>query len=316
MRHNSVSHSDFFTIPDNYFVKRTEHAIIHICGDDATQYLQGQLTNDISQPPESIPMLAAHCNFKGKMWAIYEILTVEDGYYLVTDQTAVENTLRELKKFAVFSKVSIEQQTDMALYCGYGTDIEQTIKQHFDAVPSPEKPQQNSGEKVVWLSSTTQMLNIIAPTDVTELAQLASGTESIANALDILAGYPKVTSNTSEAYIPQMLNLQAINGISFNKGCYTGQEVVARTKFLGKNKRAMYLLHGEGDSSPVSGAELELSLGENWRRIGGVVSAVTINNNVLLLAVLPNDSDEQQSFRLTEQPELALSIIPLPYSLT
>ena len=72
---------------------------------------------------------------------------------------------------------------------------------------------------------------------------------------------------------------------------------------------------GEDDYTPEASAEIELSLGENWRRIGSVVSAVSVNNKLLLLAVLPNDSDEKHLFRLTEQPELTLSIIPLPYSL-
>lgn len=116
-------------------------------------------------------------------------------------------------------------------------------------------------------------------------------------------------------YVPQMLNLQAQDAISFDKGCYLGQEMVARMKYLGKNKRATYILSAPANGTPVAGSEIEMQLETNWRRAGQVINAVNINQQLWLLAVLPNDTTANTRLRLAAEPDTLLELQPLPYTL-
>ena len=116
-----------------------------------------------------------------------------------------------------------------------------------------------------------------------------------------------------------MFNMQALDAIDFKKGCYMGQEVVARTKYLGKNKRATYRLIAttESDSLTVEpSATLEKAIEDNWRRGGTVVHAANVENNLSLLAVLSNDTQVGDVLRLKEFPDALFTVAELPYELT
>jgi hypothetical protein len=148
--------------------------------------------------------------------------------------------------------------------------------------------------------------------------EAAKVNESLWTRFEIEQAYPVVTQVEQNEHIPQALNLQALNGISFNKGCYTGQETVARAKYRGINKRAMYIVKGNIES-PLSDDEvvqLERSVGENWRSAGQLMVHYTFANNTAIgLVVLPNNLDEGTEFRLSSQPDTRWTIEPLPYSL-
>jgi len=125
-------------------------------------------------------------------------------------------------------------------------------------------------------------------------------------ALNIEAGVPVIDSANSGQFIPQATNLQALGGISFKKGCYTGQEMVARAKFRGANKRALWYLAGTASRVPEAGEDLEMKMGDNWRRTGTVLAAVQLDDGRLLVP--------DSVFRVRDDAN-TLSIEPLPYSL-
>ena len=132
---------------------------------------------------------------------------------------------------------------------------------------------------------------------------------------DIQAGLPSLSVETQNEFIPQALNLQAIEqAISFTKGCYIGQETVARAKYRGANKRAMYVLSGETTVTPKIGSEIEMQLETAWRKTGTIVSAVNFDGVLWLQVVMNNDLEEGTHFRLPED-ETVLKIEPLPYSI-
>ena len=134
-------------------------------------------------------------------------------------------------------------------------------------------------------------------------------------ALNIEAGLPIIDAANSAQFIPQATNLQALGGISFKKGCYTGQEMVARAKFRGANKRALWTLAGHASRVPEAGEDLELKMGDNWRRTGTVLAAVQLDDGRLLVqAVMNNDMEADSVFRVRDDAN-TLSIEPLPYSL-
>lgn len=136
-------------------------------------------------------------------------------------------------------------------------------------------------------------------------------------ALDIESALPIIDNVNSAQFIPQATNIQALNGISFNKGCYTGQEMVARAKFRGANKRALYWLAGTSPRVPEAGEGLELKMGENWRRTGTILAASQLSDGTLWVqAVLNNALEADSILRVRDAAESQLSLQPLPYSLS
>ena len=131
-------------------------------------------------------------------------------------------------------------------------------------------------------------------------------------ALNIEAGLPVIDAANSAQFIPQATNIQALGGISFKKGCYTGQEMVARAKFRGANKRALWTLAGHASRVPEAGEDLEMKMGENWRRTGTVLAAVQLDDGRLLVQVVMNNDMEPDSVFRVRDDANTLSIEPLP----
>ena len=126
------------------------------------------------------------------------------------------------------------------------------------------------------------------------------------NALEILAGQPLISGPSHQEFVPQMLNLQMIDAINFNKGCYTGQETVARMHYRGLNKRAMYILTFEGQVDAAIGDAIEKAAGDNWRAAGTLVNVSHGQaNTTLALAVLPADLEEGLALRLKTSGDAA-----------
>ena len=152
---------------------------------------------------------------------------------------------------------------------------------------------------------------------INEVVQGADNT-SVSNswlAQHIQHGFSYLEQGLIGEFVPQMLNLQALDAISFTKGCYMGQEMVARMKYLGKNKRATFILTAQSEETPAAGSDIEVQLEQNWRRSGVVINAVNIHGELAVLAVLPNDISPDAQLRLASEPDTRFSIQSLPYSL-
>ena len=137
------------------------------------------------------------------------------------------------------------------------------------------------------------------------------------NLLEIEAGIANIQTATIGQFVPQMLNFQSINAIDFDKGCYMGQEVVARTKFLGKNKRATFLLQANNtqQSTTTAGDNVEIQIGESWRRGGVIVRSAVNENGILnLLAVMPNDTIIGSVARI-KGTNIELKVMKMPYEI-
>lgn len=313
----------------------TKKSIILVTGEDRQPFLQGQFTADLTQLSSGQSTLTAHCSAKGKTWAIFQVLCADDHYLLITDKGCTENSLRELKKYSVFSKIEFTDVTEQYQYWGLITEQFPASAMEPLGLTSPDEntPSQyaSHADGDIWLTHLSQPVTRFAfllPKSFSIesiLSNTISAEENLWNALDIQAGIPKLNAELSEEYVPQMMNLQALNAISFKKGCYMGQEVVARTKYLGKNKRAGAILVSAVEASIPQGETLELQLGENWRRIGTLLysatehratkSSVKDTGKTWAFAVLPNDLEDSASIRLQSNPDIVFQLCPLPYSL-
>lgn len=297
-------------------------ALATITGADGEKYLQGQITADISQLTNEQHLLAAHCDAKGKMWSNLRVFRRNEGFAWIERRSLRDAQLTELKKYAVFSKVTIAADDELVLMGVAGFQARAALAPLFSELPNADKQVVSEGStSLLWFEHPAERFLLVTDeTTATRVTEALRGEAQLNNsqqwlALNIEAGLPVIDSANSAQFIPQATNLQALGGISFKKGCYTGQEMVARAKFRGANKRALWSLAGKASRVPEAGEDLELKMGENWRRTGTVLAAVQLDDGRLLVqAVMNNDMEPDSVFRVRDDAG-SLSIEPLPYSL-
>ncbi|KFD23162.1 tRNA-modifying protein YgfZ [Yokenella regensburgei] len=297
-------------------------ALARITGPDAEKYLQGQVTADVAQMNDSQHLLAAHCDGKGKMWSNLRLFRQPEGFAWLERRSLRDAQLTELKKYAVFSKATIAADDEHVLLGVAGFQARAALANLFTTLPDAEQQvTHNDATTLLWFAEPAERFLLV--TDVATAESIVDALRSEAQlnnsqqwlALDIEAGIPVIDAANSGQFIPQATNLQALGGISFKKGCYTGQEMVARAKFRGANKRALWYLAGHASRVPEAGEDLELKMGDNWRRTGTVLAAVQLDDaRVLVQVVMNNDMEADSVFRVRDDAN-TLSIEPLPYSL-
>ncbi|MHA0913445.1 tRNA-modifying protein YgfZ [Kosakonia cowanii] len=297
-------------------------ALATITGADSEKYLQGQVTADVSTLAANQHLLAAHCDSKGKMWSNMRLFHDKEGFAWLLRRSVRETQLRELKKYAVFSKVTIAADDERVLLGVAGFQARAALANLFTTLPESENQVVQEGETtLLWFAHPAERFLLVTDAATAEMvteklrgeAQLNNSQQWLA--LNIEAGLPVIDEANVAQFIPQATNLQALGGISFKKGCYTGQEMVARAKFRGANKRALWYLAGTASRVPEAGEDLERKMGDNWRRTGTVLAAAQLDDGrVIVQVVMNNDMEPDSIFRVREDAN-TLSIEPLPYSL-
>jgi folate-binding protein YgfZ len=312
---------------NNYLSLLENKGVIQLTGEERVKYLQGQVTSDIEKLGAGQAQLSCHCDFKGKTWNVFYALQHQDAILMLSHQESIPASLAELKKYGVFAKVDIQDNSDhWVCLGGAGIALESLIKTAFGDIPNEDKQILSNELGLVMCLQQPQTRYLLLLTEHAAESFISEyDTELNSDGRweleDIQAGIPEIRSTTSNEFVPQMMNLQALDAICFSKGCYMGQETVARTKFLGKNKRAAFILVSEEVSELSPGDTLESQAGDNWRRGGTVLRSVSVkrqgggNAQTWLLAVVANDSDIGATFRSKEQPELLFTVQALPYSL-
>ena len=314
--------------PTNYLCRLDNKGLIELTGEERLKYLQGQVTANLEQLNADGALLSCHCDFKGKTWNVFYALQHQDAILMLSHQESIPGSIAELKKFGVFAKVDIQDRTEQwRCLGGAGAEIEALIKHKFAGLPSAhQQVLSNELGLVMCLTAPCKryllLLNTKAAESFINEYQGELSPAVLWEQYDIQAGIPEIRSATSKEFVPQMMNLQALDAISFSKGCYMGQEVVARTKFLGKNKRAAFILLAEQAAEITPGDALESQAGENWRRGGTVLRVASPAQEVQhapqqtwILAVLANDTEMGATLRLKAQPQLQFKVQSLPYSL-
>lgn len=298
-------------------------ALVGVDGADNRKYLQGQLTCDIDALSTERYMPAAHCDAKGKLWSNILLFAEADSLAYVERASVCDSQVGELKKYAVFSKVSINRREARVLLGLAGQEARKTLHQIYADLPDAQTTVvHHENASLLYISEPTERFIIVAAHSEAErifgllLGKVALNDSRQWLALDIEAGLPVIDVENSAQFLPQSINLQALNAISFTKGCYSGQEMVARAKYRGANKRALYRLSGKSIRIPDVGEELELKLGDSWRRTGTVLAAIKLADDTLTIqAILNNDLEADAILRVKEDEGSELTIQPLPYSL-
>lgn len=296
-------------------------ALVTLNGADSVKYLQGQLTCDVASLDADRFSFAAHCDAKGKIFSHLCVFHHWEGMAFIERRSVRDSQLAELKKYAVFSKTTIAADDEAVLLGVAGFQAPATLGGLFDSVPDAAHPVAHHQHTTLlyfnlpaprFLLITTSAVRDALQHKLEGQAQLNDSRQWLA--LDIEAGYPVIDSANGAQFIPQAANVQALDGISFTKGCYAGQEMVARAKYRGANKRALYWLAGKAGHLPAAGDDLELKMGDNWRRTGTVLAACQLeDSSVWIQAVLNNDLAPDSLLRVRDDGAGALSLRPLPY---
>lgn len=309
-------------LPQTFLIALDNYSAISLKGDEQTSYLQGQVTCDVNSSNESNLLIGAHCNAKGKVFSAFRLVNRDSAHLLIQPKTSIDGSISELKKFGVFAKVEITTTDDLQLVALIGNEAINILQENFSQVPDSLTPVvQSNTTTIIYIAGKQARYLLIdekqALNEKTAQFSLPTYHANVWNLLEINEGFPQLTNEHSGEYVPQMLNLQAINGISFTKGCYLGQETVARMQYLGKNKRALYSLKTTL-SQPIQHDDvIEKQLGENWRKAGDILTTYQADNGQCYLqAVLNSDVDNDTVLRIKSQPESNITVEALPYSLT
>ncbi len=294
------------------FADLSHYGLIAIQGKDAQVFLQGQLTSDISKVDNSHSQISGYCNPKGRLLAIFRIFSRKDTYYLQVPAALLVPTMQRLQKYILMSQVTLEDASDtlVRMVCS-GPDSEAALESILDELPAAtNEVRQNTNLTVIRLPDNGHTARFAIYGECLTMEKFwsvldvrAAPVGAIAWArLDILAGIPEIYPDTVEEFIPQTVNLELLGGISFKKGCYTGQEIVARLQHRGKTKRRMYRLHIQTDQPPSPGTSLYLNQ-DDAQSVGTIVtSAPAGDGGSDALAVIMIEHHGADALCLTSTP--------------
>ncbi|QYJ78286.1 tRNA-modifying protein YgfZ [Shewanella acanthi] len=302
------------SLPPLMIANLSHLGLIKIVGEQGRTFIHGQVTTDIVSLAKDQWRWGAHCDPKGKMIASFRTFAIDDALFMLMPRDTVAIDLPQLQKYAVFSKATLTNASDELVLLGVaGDEAKAFVEARFGAITL----ELTVTEQGTIIKDAERYILALTPETA---ADIAASVESVFDAsawqaIEILAGYPNLAASHANQYVPQMCNLQAVNGISFNKGCYMGQETVARMKYRGGNKRALYILQGHTSLTVDLETALEIAMEDGFRRGGQIIEFVQRGNQVLLTAVLANDTESDAKLRFAEDEQSSLSILPLPYSL-
>jgi len=303
---------------NTYYCELPQLGLITLAGPDAAKFLQGQVTSDVRELAQGVSQLGAQCNLKGRIMANFRALQMTPELIALCVATdLITETIASLNKYIVFSKAKLhDSRSQFSLIGLYGADAAVIASDYFGGVPAAHNGwTEHRGNYLLKLDEQRYecWINTNSLPEFTALitSKATQSDANLWNLLDIRAGIAWVNAATRELFTPQALNYQLINAISFRKGCYTGQEIVARMHYRGKLKRHLYRYEIAGNVLPTAGTRIYNHSGED--AIGEVVSAAF--NHVGKIELLASiNGEECDDLRLVNNPE-KLKRLPLPYAI-
>jgi tRNA-modifying protein YgfZ len=300
-----------------------KQGLIEIKGPDSVKFLQGQVSCDVRELANKTTRLGAQCNIKGRMLLCFRAIQPENERIILRIHAdLVANGLASMGKYIVFSKAKLADVTQDYHCVGIaGVHATALIKSIFALEITQNDDWQAAGEHLIiriaedryecWLAAGQTDNPADAILDQLR-AQTKPAEQNLWNLLNIQAGIGDITPETYDSFTPQAINFQLVNGINFRKGCYTGQEIVARLHYRGTLKRHMYRFEFTltDQTLPIPGSELKNAEGKT---VGEVILAAYRDNQTgeLLASVV---DDQRVAIYLTNNPQ-KLSLLGLPYAI-
>ena len=272
-------------------------------------------------------------NPKGRMLASFLIWRkgvlddADKAFFLQLPLSLCANIQQHLTKYILRSKVTIEDVTDQQISLGWaGEDSEEQLREYLGSVPVESWGAEEVGNRksdhndtgVIRLGEQRFQINTTIDHAVDLWQKLIVKGRPVGSPcwdwLSIQEGIPCILPATQEQFVPQMVNLELIGGVNFKKGCYPGQEIVARMQYLGKLKKRMYLAHIESDAPPQAGDEL-YSADMEGQASGMVVNTSTAPNggyDMLAVVQISSHKDQTVHWKSLDGPTLRFKRMPYP----
>lgn len=304
---------DTQVLGDSVFVSLLDdYGVISIKGPDASKFLQGQLTCDLNQLDDQLRIYGAHCNPKGRVVYNFTIVKLklsnelEPCYLLKIHRDNLQNALEYLKRYSVFFKVAVDLQTTLGCFALYNanlagaTALAKEQKQTTVIIPS-------SGQFIeIWAAEpyVRALFSQLTPTRLPKEHHKAT---------TISLGVADITSDTTEQLLPQEINLQLLDGgISFTKGCYTGQEVIARVHYKGNIKKHMFRCRANGYIDAQEGDKLTNGTS---KKVATIVTSVYLGDNTEFLLLCEKVNIDIDDLFWGDIKITKFEWLPLPYAI-
>ncbi|WP_118181318.1 YgfZ/GcvT domain-containing protein [Paraburkholderia phosphatilytica] len=314
------------------FMPLTQFGIVDVTGDDAASFLHAQLTNDVQHLDASSARLAGYCSPKGRLLASFLTWRHGDTIRLLLAKDVQPAVQKRLSMFVLRSKAKLADASAALAVVGLAGDVRRALSTVFDAVPDGvhvnvdgpagsliRVPDAAGRLRYLWIGPKAEVEARLPGLE----QKLSRVSPAVWDWLDIHAGEPRITQAVSEQFVPQMVNFDVLGGVNFRKGCYPGQEIVARSQYRGTIKRRMALANiaAFGDKSgdaahPVAaGAEL-FQADDPGQPCGMIVNvAAAPQGGVDALVEIKLAALEAGGVHLGAADGPLLSFLPLPYAL-
>lgn len=297
----------------------SQWGIVRVTGSDAKSFLHSQFTNDVAGLAPGFSQLNGYCTAKGRILAIFRLFAHEMGYDLILPNSIIPSLIKRLNLFKLRSQVTFSDQSDHCVQIGILGQTAATVLATALMSETPGLNQVKILDTVTLLAipGPIPRFQVIAPYPQMQAlwqqlqALSVTAVDSGYWALqDIRAGIPTVHPATQEAFVPQMVNLELVNGVSFTKGCYPGQEIVARMHYLGQAKRRLFRGQLTTSQPPVIGAELFAEA----QSVGQMTEAQAIGESEYEIAFVAPINAASTPLTLGLQGPV-ITVLPLPYDL-
>ncbi|HEC13907.1 MAG TPA: folate-binding protein [Acidiferrobacteraceae bacterium] len=317
-----LAHEPTLSAAADVLMDLSHYPLLRAEGNDAQAFLHGQLTNDLQALDRQHMQLQAYCSPKGRVISIMHVLRNGDGFWLQMGDELLESTQKRLQMYMLRAQLTLTHDQNTVAIGIAGATAPAKLQTLFESTPEDVyQVTQRDTVKLVRMPGAIPRFQVIGP--VKEMTaywlKLATQFRPVGGQrwawLSIKAGQPSLHTATQDQFIPQMLNLDLIGGLNFKKGCYPGQEIVARTHYLGKLKQRMVGGHVETENLPLPGERLFASGGSD-QSVGQVVEAqASPEGGFDLLAVVRTAVLAGHELRLGTVEDKPVTLTDLPYSL-
>jgi folate-binding protein YgfZ len=309
------------TAQHTVLIDLSQFGTLRVSGDEAQSFLQNLLSNDIREVSSTRAQLSSFNTAKGRMLATMLIWREGDDYLLQLPQVLCEPIRKKLSMYVLRAKVKVTDASNEIISLGLsGANAQEFLRAQFSELPKlPLSVISAAQGSAIKFDDTRFQVNASAPHAAALWRSLSQHAQPVGSVcwdwLNIRSGIPIILPPTQEQFVAQMVNLELIGGVSFNKGCYPGQEIVARMQYLGKLKRRMFQAHIDSSDAPQAGDEL-FSTDMEGQASGMIVNAAPApGGGYDVLASVQSSSHDTQAIHWKSLQGAALQFMPLPYSL-
>lgn len=305
-----------------YLAALTDLSLIEVTGENAAEFLHNQLSNDVQHLSIDETRLAAYCTPKGRMLASLLFWKTGPSIFLQMSSTLQATIQKRLQMFVMRAKVKLNNVSEEYVAMGVGGEnADKALQLWFPQLPENlnAKIDNEYGSLIraadafdhvryEWIIQREVLENIWPELEV-KLTQVSN---NVWRCAEILAGIPHITDKTQELFVPQMVNFELVGGVNFKKGCYPGQEIVARSQYLGKLKRRMFI--AEILANDVQAGMEVFSSADTSQPCGTIVNAELQDENSYICLVEVKVADQEAgNIHLGTNTASTLKFLPLPY---